>query len=155
MFDADLPDAFERELAAVPGAATARDVLDVFIALAREPITSDEEASVEYEVVRIEVVSGPEPHAIVLKREIAYLESTPDGDANVFSYFMVDVTVPRALSDTAGRSGTDYVHINYDDSAHPGRDLDLDEVVAAARTHPLTAELLERAVLQWRCWLDY
>lgn len=39
--------------------------------------------------------------------------------------------------------------------AHLGRHLDLDEVVAATRTHPLTADLLERAVVQWRCWLDY
>ncbi len=101
MLDADLPDAFERELAAIPGAATARDVLDGFMALAREPIASDEEASVEYDVVRIEVVSAAEHHSIVLKREIAYLESTPDGDANVLSYSMVDVTVPRAPADAA------------------------------------------------------
>jgi hypothetical protein len=150
VFDADLPDAFEQRLATRSGQVRGRDVLDVFVALARDPIVSDEASSVEYEVVRIEAGSQPAFHSIGLKREIAYFEQTPSGGENTYSYFNVEMTFARAPAEPAARAD-----INYGEDTHPGRDLDLEEVLAAVGADERLTALLDHAVLEWHCWLDY
>jgi hypothetical protein len=147
MYDADLPDVFDQRVAALGEQASGWDLVLAFIALAREPISSDEDSTVDFDVVRVEAGSQASLHAVGLKREMSYLEPTPDGGEASYSRFYLDMAFARAPGDDRLD-----LTINYTDRLDDG---DLDEVLSSLRAHGPVAQLLERQPQTVKSWLEY
>jgi len=147
MYDGDLPDAFDLRVASLGDQPSGWDLVDAFIALAREPISSDEDSTVDFDVVRVEAGSKADVHAVGLKREIGYLEPTPAGDDTSFSRFYLDLSFARP----SGEARLDLT-INYTDRLD---DADLDEVVSDLRAHTPVARLLDQRPIAVNSWLEY
>jgi len=147
MYDADLPDAFDHRVASLGDQPSGWNLVDAFIALAREPISSDEDSTVDFDVVRVEAGSQANVHAVGLKREMSYLEPTPDGGETSFSRFYLDMSFARAPGEASLE-----MTINYADRLD---EADLDEVVSTLRAHTPVARLLEQRPLAVNSWLEY
>jgi hypothetical protein len=114
----DLP-AFERRKADLGATATGRELIELFFALAREPVDGYGPPDTDDNVVCIEARSRTGFHSINLKRQMTQLDARRDLVAR--TQFYVDLSFERFAHD----HGLDWFTINYGEGPQLDSDLDL------------------------------
>jgi hypothetical protein len=143
----ELPTSLESRRAQLGAAATGRELIQEFFILARIAIGGYLPPDSKDDVVRVEADSGPEFHAITLKRQLTWFGAENDPG---FAHFYFDMSFQRHSEDQP----LNWFTINYGEGPVVDQDVDLDAVAQALQEHDELQRILARVPQTARTWVD-